>query len=91
MFVFIYQIDVGASDRSQNPIQDKIQEEKPNPIKLKTQWDKTRAYVGESTKCGVRRQTLISSLTIPLWIMTESLLCTGVILNGITLTPYNMR
>ena len=59
-------IDAGESRISHKLIQDKIQEGQPNQINLKTQWDKTRAYVGGSPKCGVRRWMLIRSLTIPL-------------------------
>ena len=54
----------------------------PNPSNLKTKWEKTRAYVGVSPKCGLIRQMLISSLTITLCILTEPLVCTCVILNG---------
>ena len=49
---------------------------KPNGIK---QW----LLFGDISKCGVRRQILISSLEITLWIITESLVCSCVIINGL--------
>ena len=83
-------IHSGEAKRSQNLIQDKRQGEQPNPSNLKTQWDKTRAYVGGSLKCGVRRRILIHSFPIPIWILTEPLLCTCVILNDTNLSSSNL-
>ena len=52
-------IDAGESKKSQNLIQDKRKGDKPNPSNLKTQWDKTRDYVGVFPKCGMRHCMLI--------------------------------
>ena len=79
----------GKSKRIQNLIQDKRPWKQPNPSNLKTQWYKTRAYVGGYPKCGVRRWMLITSLETPSWILAETLVCTCVILNGPNLSPYN--
>ena len=65
VFALASLIDASESKRSQNFIQDKIQGDKPKPRNLKTKWDKTRAYVGEYSKCVVRLWMLIYSLTIP--------------------------
>ena len=43
--------------------------------------------VGGSPKCGVRRQMLIFSMTIPLWVMKEPLVCSRFILNGPNFSP----
>ena len=73
--------------RIQSLIQDKVQGKQPNPSNLKTQWDKTRPYVGGSPKYWVRRQVLICSLTIPHWILTEPLVFTCIILNCPNFSP----
>ena len=91
VFALASLIYAGESKRSQKLIQDKIQGRQPNPSNLKTLWDKTRAYVGVSTKCGVRCQMLVHSLTILCWIIKEPLLCTFFILNGHNLYPSNLR
>ena len=83
-------IDSGQSNYSQNLIQDKKQGEKPNRSNLETQWNKRRAYVGGSPKFGVRRHMLIHSLVIPLWVLTDLLVCTCVIINGPNFYPSNL-
>ena len=87
VFALTSPIDAGESKRIQNLIQDKIQGEKYNPSNLKTQWDKTRPYVGGSPKYELRRQVLICSLTIPHWILTEPLVFTCIILNCPNFSP----
>ena len=84
MFTFASPIDSGESKRIQNLIWDKIQGIQPNPSNLKTQWDKTRACVGVSTKGGVRCQMFIFSLMIDLCITMDPLVFTSVIIKS----PY---
>ena len=90
MFALASLIDSSEYNRIQNFIQDNIQGEKPNSVNLKNQWDKTRAYVGVSPKYGVIRRILISSLTTPRRIRTDTLVLTFVILNGPNLSPSDL-
>ena len=52
MFALFSLIDSSESKRSQNLIKEKIKGEKTNPINLKTQWNKTRDYVGDLQNVG---------------------------------------
>ena len=76
---------------SKKLIQDKRKGEKNNPSNLRTQWDKTRDYIGGYTKCGVRRRMRIRSLTMNRWILTDPSVCNCVILNGPNLSTSNLR